>query len=336
MHEDRLADAGLGLELREQAVDVVDVPGALDLRDHDHVELVADLGDERRQVVEHPGALERVDPGPQLRVAEVDLVGDLDQALAGGDLVVDRDRVLEVAQQDVGLLGHVGDLGRHLLVRGVEEVDHPRGREGHLGDGLGGADRERLEELAWVSQGWTSFLCRGMRARAALSGGQGVAGASLDPRPARARQAPAAGGAGTVAGMESASWQIGPRSGGKILDLAFNIYFGNILRLLLASAVVVVPADHRADRDQRDRLRGARPARGGGPRRRRQHDPPGRLRPLQHPADRRRGVSVLAYLLVMGPHTRRPTLPISARRSPQPPRSGPPSASCTPCCGSRC
>ena len=54
--EDRLLEAGLGLELREQAVDVVDVPRALDLRDHDHVELVADLGDERREVVEHPRA----------------------------------------------------------------------------------------------------------------------------------------------------------------------------------------------------------------------------------------------------------------------------------------
>ena len=40
-------EAGLGLELGEQAVDVVDVLGPLDLRDHDHVELVADLGDER-------------------------------------------------------------------------------------------------------------------------------------------------------------------------------------------------------------------------------------------------------------------------------------------------
>ena len=35
---------GLGLELGEQPVDVVDVLGALDLGDHDHVEAVADLG----------------------------------------------------------------------------------------------------------------------------------------------------------------------------------------------------------------------------------------------------------------------------------------------------
>ena len=38
---------GARLELGQQAVDVVDVPRPLDLRDHDHVEPVADLGDQR-------------------------------------------------------------------------------------------------------------------------------------------------------------------------------------------------------------------------------------------------------------------------------------------------
>lgn len=41
--------------------------------------------------------------------------------------------------------------------------------------------------------------------------------------------------------MESSSAQIGPRSGGKILDLGFNIYFGNLVKLLLASAVIAIP-----------------------------------------------------------------------------------------------
>ena len=127
-----LLEAGLRLELGEQAVDVVDVPGPLDLRDHDHVELVADLGDELGEVVEHPGAVEAVDARPELGVAEVDLLADLDQALAGRLLAVGRDRVLEVAEQDVGLLGHVGHLRRHLLVRGVEEMDHPRRLERDL------------------------------------------------------------------------------------------------------------------------------------------------------------------------------------------------------------
>src|SRR3954465_3023380 len=37
--QDRPLDSGLGLELGEQAIDVVDVPGALDFRHHDHLEL---------------------------------------------------------------------------------------------------------------------------------------------------------------------------------------------------------------------------------------------------------------------------------------------------------
>ena len=56
MDEDRPLQAGLGLELGEQAIDVVDVPRPLDLGDHDHVEPVADLGHELGDVVEHPRA----------------------------------------------------------------------------------------------------------------------------------------------------------------------------------------------------------------------------------------------------------------------------------------
>ena len=48
-------------------------------------------------------------------------------------------------------------------------------------------------------------------------------------------------GAVLWAAMEAGSWQIGPRSGGKILDLAFNIYFGNVVRLMAAASVVIVP-----------------------------------------------------------------------------------------------
>ena len=71
VHHERLLQAGLGLELGEQAVDVVDVLGALHLRHHDHVELVADGSDERGQVVEHPGRVQGVDPGPELGGPEV-------------------------------------------------------------------------------------------------------------------------------------------------------------------------------------------------------------------------------------------------------------------------
>ena len=152
MDQDRPLEAGLRLELGEQAVDVVDVPRALDLRDHDDVELVADLGDQFGQVVEHPRGGELVDPRPQLRVAEVHLAADLDQAGARGELAVDRDRVLEVAEQDVDGGRDVGHLGDHLLVGEVQEVDHPGGFEGDLASRLGGADGEGLEEVSGVAQ----------------------------------------------------------------------------------------------------------------------------------------------------------------------------------------
>ena len=45
--QDRPLEAGLRLELGQQPVDVVDVPGALDLGDHHDLELVADLADQR-------------------------------------------------------------------------------------------------------------------------------------------------------------------------------------------------------------------------------------------------------------------------------------------------
>ena len=146
VHEQGLLQAGLRLQLGQQAVHVVDVPRSLDLGDHDHVELVADLGDELREVVQHPRAVEAVHARPELGVAEVDLLADPDQALAGGLLAVGRDRVLEVAEQDVGLLGHVRHLRRHLLVRGVEEMDHPRGLERDLAWRIGRADARGLKK----------------------------------------------------------------------------------------------------------------------------------------------------------------------------------------------
>ena len=69
VEEDRPAHSGPGLELGDQPVGVVDVLGALDLGDHDHVEPLTDLGDGGGEVVEHPRRVEGVDPRPELRVA---------------------------------------------------------------------------------------------------------------------------------------------------------------------------------------------------------------------------------------------------------------------------
>ena len=115
---------------------------------HDDVELVADLADQGREVVEAPGAVEGVDPRPQLGgLAEVGGPGDGDQPVARGDLVLGLDRVLEVAEQDIDGTDHRGDLGRHLGVAGIEEVDDPRRPGGDLADGGRGADGEGGEEV---------------------------------------------------------------------------------------------------------------------------------------------------------------------------------------------
>jgi hypothetical protein len=147
VNQQRPIQPGPGLELREQAVDVRDVLGPLHLRDHHHVELVADLRHQRGQVVEDPRTVEGVDPGPELGGLEVGLAGDRHQALAGGHLAFGLHRVLEVAEQDVGRARHLRHLGRHLLVRRVEEVDRAARPSRDLAQRLGRTYCERPEEV---------------------------------------------------------------------------------------------------------------------------------------------------------------------------------------------
>ena len=52
--QDRLGHPVLRLQLGEQLVEIVDVPGALDLGQHDHVELVADGGNDLGGVMTRP------------------------------------------------------------------------------------------------------------------------------------------------------------------------------------------------------------------------------------------------------------------------------------------
>ena len=72
----------LGLELGQQLVEVVDVPGPLDLGQHDHVELGADRRHDLQDVVERPGRVEAVDARPQPGLAEVVCPGHVDEARA--------------------------------------------------------------------------------------------------------------------------------------------------------------------------------------------------------------------------------------------------------------
>ncbi len=143
--------AGARLELGEELIGVVDVLRSVDLGDHDDVELVADLGHETDEVIEAPRAVEAVHARPELRVAEGRLLRDPHEALAGVDLLVALDGVLEVAEDDVDLLRDIRHLGRHLRVRRIEEVDHPRRAEGDLAQRRGGAEGQRREEGSGIT-----------------------------------------------------------------------------------------------------------------------------------------------------------------------------------------
>ena len=73
----------------------------------------------------------------------------------GSDLVVHRNRILEIAEQHVGLGGQLGDLGRHLRVGGIEEVNHPRRAKGDLPQRLRGTQCQGLKEVFCASHGCT-------------------------------------------------------------------------------------------------------------------------------------------------------------------------------------
>ena len=218
MHQDRPLEPGLRLELGEQAVDVVDVPGALDLGDHDHVELVADLGHELGEVVEHPGALERVDPGPQRRVAEVGLLGGAGSGPRARPPCLSTGTASSRLPSRMSVcLAMSGALADHLLVREVEEVDHPRGLQRDLAQRLGGVDRQGLEEVSWVSQG-LSFGASGIGARNASRPRPGAA--TLARWPSRSAP-PTRGGVGdhrpvrvAVRPARVAAGAVGPAPGG--------------------------------------------------------------------------------------------------------------------------
>ena len=122
--QDRPLDGVAGFELGQKLVEIMDVPGALDLGQHDDVELVADRGDDLGDVVERPGRVERVDARPQAGRAEIGRLGHGDEALARRLLGIGRDRVLEIAEHDVDLPGELRHLGGDLLDMRRHEMDH--------------------------------------------------------------------------------------------------------------------------------------------------------------------------------------------------------------------
>ena len=130
MNQDRFRDAVLGFELRQQLVHEVNVPGSLDLRDDDDIELVADRGDDLHHVVEEPRAVQRVDAGPQGGVAEIGILGHPDEAGARRLLGLGGDGVLQVAAEHIHLLRGLRKSCADLFDVRREEMDHPLRTDG--------------------------------------------------------------------------------------------------------------------------------------------------------------------------------------------------------------
>jgi len=72
-----------GFQQGQQLIHEVDVPGAFYFRDHDHIELVAYLADDLGDIIQKPGTVKGVDPGPQSGVAEVHTLCHLNETSPG-------------------------------------------------------------------------------------------------------------------------------------------------------------------------------------------------------------------------------------------------------------
>jgi hypothetical protein len=107
---------------------------------------------ERRDVVEHPRALERVDARPQRGLAEVGLAPDAHEPGSAASLfstAIASSRLPSRCRPS----WRGRELADDLLVARVEEVDHPRRRHGDLEQRIGCADGEGLGEVTGVAHG---------------------------------------------------------------------------------------------------------------------------------------------------------------------------------------
>ena len=95
MNEDRLAQTVSCFELRQELVEVIDIPCAFDLRQHDHVELIAHGCNDLDDVVEHPRRVQRIDAHPQSGQAERILFRHRDEARARRGLGIGGNSVFE-------------------------------------------------------------------------------------------------------------------------------------------------------------------------------------------------------------------------------------------------
>ena len=138
-------------ELGEKPIHVMDVPRPFDFGDDHHLNAVSCLPHEPKHVIQKPGAVETVYARPQRRVAKVNLASDLNQPLSSVDLLVDSDRVFEVAEQDIDFARQLRELGSHLWIARVEKVDHARRPDRNLQKRRWRTNRERLGKVTWIA-----------------------------------------------------------------------------------------------------------------------------------------------------------------------------------------
>ena len=165
--QDRLAQRVLGLELRQQLVEVVDVPGPFDLRQHDDVELGAGGRHDLQDVVERPGRVQRIDARPQARLAEVVRLRHGDETPPRSHLGVGGNGILEIAEHGVDLGDQLAKACADLFVVRRHEVDHALEPHRQLPIRLGCADGERAEMLggrADDGHGAAAHCCAATRA----------------------------------------------------------------------------------------------------------------------------------------------------------------------------
>ena len=120
---DRLFDSIFGFEQGNVLVNEVNIPRPLDLGNHDHIDLVADVLDDLAQVIEYPGAVQGIDANPHRGVAEVVVAQQLDETSARGVLGFDRDGIFEVAAPHIALFGCFGGLVADLFDVRRKEMD---------------------------------------------------------------------------------------------------------------------------------------------------------------------------------------------------------------------
>ena len=137
-----------GFELRQQLVEVVDVPRPVDLGQHDHVKLAAGRRDDLGDVVERPGRIEGVDARPQPGRTEIGRPRHCDETVACRLFGIDRNGVFEIAQHDVDLANEFRHFRAHFLDVRRYEMDHALKPHRQFAQRRWSADGERGIELA--------------------------------------------------------------------------------------------------------------------------------------------------------------------------------------------